>query len=125
MAKKIIFFVDIPHGVFEGDYVPTYADTEDILQWWIENTGNPNSLVKHARFIYTTSLTHLSFNLLDYDFEIYVVKDEKVLQLKPGMDNVHNKDIKKTHNILKLFLSGFFDEDFKNGEDWEEFQKTL
>jgi hypothetical protein len=75
--------------------------------------------------MFTASMAHLSFDLLDYGFEIYVVKDEKVLQLKPGMDNVHNKDIKKTHNISKLFISGFFDEDFINGVDWEEFAKSL
>lgn len=117
MTKKIIFFVDLPKGVYQEDCALTYADTEDILQWWIEYKGNRNSLEKHVRFMYTTSLAHLSFDLLDYGFEIYVVKDGKVLQLKPGMDNVHNKDIKKANNILKLFMSGFFDEDFKNGED--------
>ncbi len=121
MAKKIIFFVDIPHGVFEGECVSTYAETEHYLQWFIKNT-NPNV---ELRYMFTASMAHLSFDLLDYGFEIYVVKDEKVLQLKPGMDNVHNKDIKKTHNILKLFISGFFDEDFKNGVDWEEFAKSL
>lgn len=124
MTKKIIFFVDIPYGVFEGECVLTYAQTEEVLNWM--HTADENLKGKDtARYLYTTSMAHLSFDLLDYGFEIYVVKDGKVLQLKPGMDNVHNKDIKKANNILKLFMSGFFDEDFKNGEVWEEFAKSI
>lgn len=125
MAKKIIFFVDLPRSVHAEECALTYADAETALQWFIESIDEPNSLAKYVKYTFTASMAHLSFDWLEYGFEIYVVKDEKVLQLKPGMDNVHNKDIKKANNILKLFMSGFFDEDFKNGEDWEEFVKSL
>ncbi len=63
--------------------------------------------------IHTTDMAHLSFDLLDAGFEIYVTWHGITKQFYPGMENAHNKDIRKSHNLLRLWMGHFFDDDFK------------
>ena len=63
--------------------------------------------------IHTTDLAHLSFGLIDIGFDIYVVRNGITLQFYPGMDCCVGKDIRYGHNILRLFMGGLFNDDFK------------
>lgn len=62
--------------------------------------------------IHTTSMAHLSFDLLDQGYRIFVHKNHKCIEFKPGMENPMNKDIRRANNILKMFIAGYFDEMF-------------
>ena len=43
---------------------------------------------------------------------LYVVKNGVKLEFYPGMPNKRNKDIRPAHDIRRLIVAGFFDEDF-------------
>ena len=98
--KKEIYFV---LDTFEYPFIsmPTidcysYLDTEEAIKCG-------------CKCIRTYDLLHLSFDLLELGYRIYLVKDAKVLEVYPGMDNFSNKDIRFGHNLRRLLLGGFFD----------------
>ena len=103
MNKSITFYVDrMP--LYKGDeYSSFYIIHEDTL----------NALLQEQIDIHTTSLIDLWFaDLLNKGYKIYVVKNGVKLEFYPGMPNNGNKDIRPTHDIRRLIISGFFDEDF-------------
>ena len=102
-GKSITFYVDrMP--LYEGvEYSSFYITHEDTL----------NALLQEQIDIHTTSLIDLWFaDLLNKGYKIYVVKNGVKLEFYPGMPNSGNKDIRPTHDIRRLIISGFFDEDF-------------
>ena len=102
-GKSITFYVDrMP--LYEGvEYSSFYTTHEDTL----------NAILQDQLDIHTTSLIDLWFvDLLNKGYKIYVVKNGVKLEFYPGMPNSGNKDIRPTHDIRRLIISGFFDEDF-------------
>ena len=98
--KKEIYFV---LDTFEYPFISmpaidcySYLDTEEAIKCGCKR-------------IRTYDLLHLSFDLLERGYRIYLVKDAKVLEVYPGMDNFSNKDIRFGHNLRRLLLGGFFD----------------
>lgn len=98
--KKEIYFV---LDTFEYPFIsmPTidcysYFDTKEAIKCG-------------CKCIRTYDLLHLSFDLLELGYRIYLVKDAKVLEVYPGMDNFNDKDIRFSHNLRRLLLGGFFD----------------
>lgn len=64
--------------------------------------------------IHTTDLTECSFALIDNEYDVYLTSSKgKIIKLFPGMDTVTGKDLKKHHNLTKLIVGGYFDEDLK------------
>lgn len=59
--------------------------------------------------IATYSMAHLSFDLLDKGYNIYLVNDGNIIKITPHMSEI-DKDLKRGHNIRKLFLAGIFDD---------------
>ena len=96
--KEIYFILD----TFEYKFIslPTidcysYLDTEEAIK-------------NGCKRIRTYDLLHLSFDLLELGYRIYLVKDARVLEVYPGMYNYSNKDIRFAHNLRRLLLGGFF-----------------
>ena len=129
--KEIYFVLDTFEYLFIS--MPTidcysYLDTEEAIKCGCKR-------------IRTYDLLHLSFDLLELGYRIYLVKDAKVLEVYPGMDNFSNKDIRFGHNLRRLLLGGFFDSmlDIDRNKFWydksmsttdlcqqeENFQKSL
>lgn len=96
--KEIHFFVD-NYGLGVRRYVTDYVTTGKLI-------------ARGEEIIHTTSMAHLSFDLLDQGYRIFVHKNYKCIEFKPGMDNPMNKDIRRANNILKMFIAGCFDEMF-------------
>lgn len=90
--------------LYKGDeYSSFYITHEDTL----------NALLQEQIDIHTTSLIDLWFaDLLNKGYKIYVVKNGVTLEFYPGMPNKGNKDIRPEHDIRRLIVTGFFDEDF-------------
>lgn len=101
MNKKIYFITDkaslwLNFPTEKSHY--TYQSTTDAIR-------NGDDV------IYTTSLANMNFNLLDLGYQIFLYKDKKMVEIKPGMEEL-DKDLRKEHNILKMFLGGVFNECF-------------
>ena len=100
--KEIYFLVDglIPVNLLnclEGCKIcTTYDSTEDAIK---------NGIDKIA----TYSMVHLSFDLLDKGYDIYLLNDGNIVKITPHMPEI-DKDLKRGHNIRKLFLAGVFDD---------------
>lgn len=103
--KKIYFLSDtasryyLREDFYTVDYIDTYDHTKRAIELGYE-------------LIYTTSMANFSFDLLDIGYQIFLVKNRKVVEIKPGMPELE-KDLRKEHNILKLFLAGVFDRCFE------------
>lgn len=100
--KEIYFLVDgliqcNLDNCLEGCKIcTTYDSTEDAIK---------NGIAKIA----TYSMAHFTFDLLDKGYNIYLVNDGNFVKITPHMSEI-DKDLKKAHNIRKLFLAGVFDD---------------
>ena len=65
--------------------------------------------------INTTSLASITFDLLDLGYRIFLHRNNKVLECKPGMDGTE-REIRRANNILKLIVGHVFDEYFEKEE---------
>lgn len=104
--KEIYFCVDIKSYKRWGDIpchqLPTYLATGKAIQ----EGFSP---------IVTASLAHLSFDLLDKGYNIYLCKGDKKVKIEVGMplsnkgmsDHLHRAF---NEDLLDWFVSGWFDE---------------
>ena len=63
--------------------------------------------------INTTSLASITFDLLDLGYRIFLHRNNKILECKPGMDGTE-KDIRYEHNIFRLIRAKVFDNYFND-----------
>ena len=101
--KEIHFYLDKsycdnPYAICE--LVETYDETETQIHSKKEE-------------IHTTSLASITFDLLDLGYRIFLHRNNKVLECKPGMDGTE-KDIRYEHNIFRLISAKVFDDYFNN-----------
>ena len=93
-------------------------EDENILKAKFEVTYEATSraLRNENDLIVTTSIAHLSFDLMKDGYEIFLCYEDKVVKLEPHMDLSANgehsdyKDIRPENNILKMFMAGVFNE---------------
>lgn len=107
-TKKEIYFYpagwdgDNIHGIpihINGHYHETYIDTEMAIQ-------------RGEKIIHTTSMAHFHFDLIDLGYDIYVRYNGKKVKVEPGMVLISGKELRRPHNIRKIFIAHAFDEDF-------------
>ena len=103
--RKLYFCVDfwslsrLTNGIADSTYY--YDFTQQMIDDGCDN-------------IITASLAHLSFDLIDLGYDIYLCYKNKDVKIEPGMqlhiDGSPCKEIKRGHNIFKLFRAGVFNE---------------
>ena len=104
VKNKITFYLDKVPENLKDSVLTTYCETCEAIHSGIDD-------------IHTTSLANMSFDLMDCGYDIFGVKNGKKIHFYPGMDNVAGKDIRKGHNLQRLIVSGFFNDDFECNED--------
>ena len=76
-------------------------------------SGTEERIKDNRELIITTSLAHLSFDLITMGYDIYLCYKDKKVKIEPHMDlsgiGEPCKDLRFGHNILRLFLAGIFD----------------
>lgn len=100
--KEIHFYLDISFMscAEQHEIYTTYDDTEKAIHEGVTE-------------IHTTSLASITFDLLDLGYQIFLHRNNKVLECKPGMDGTE-KDIRYEHNIFRLIRAKHFDNYFNN-----------
>ena len=108
MKKKIYFCVDYDtYKSYKFDtwisvfylFSIDYCSTDEII--------NANRLDPWEGLV-TTSIAHLSFDLID-KYDIYLCYKDKRVKIEEHMDLGNSgKDLRKEHNIFKIFRAGLF-----------------
>lgn len=110
MNKEIYFCVDIDsfEKYSEDIQGKVISKSYKSADYWINNNLGENNLMV------TLSLAHLSFDLIKMGYDIYLCYEDTKVKIEPHMtltkDGGPCKDLRFEHNILKLFISGVFDE---------------
>ena len=101
--KKIYFCVDYASSVYL--YSDNVYDCRDY-----ENTEHAIKM-GHSPIV-TTSIAHLSFDLIELGYDIYLCYGDKKVKIEPHMDlsgiGEPCKDLRFSHNIFKMFRAGIF-----------------
>lgn len=111
MNKEIYFCVDYEswHKWHKCYRMCSYEDTEESIKDGISK-------------IVTMSLAHLSFDLIEQGYDIYLCYQDKKVKIEPHMDlsgiGEPCKELRFGHNIFKMFRAGIFNEllGIKKGE---------
>lgn len=76
--------------------------------------GTENCIKSNGDIIVTSSLAHLSFDLISRGYDIYLCFRDKKVKIEPHMDlsgiGEPCKDLRFGHNIFKLFKAGIFNQ---------------
>jgi hypothetical protein len=92
-----------------------YKDIVSIPEGWVYHTHNETmEVVKlNKSIIYTTAISALDFAyLLDCRYDIYLHENNKSFQIKEGNVVATDKEIRKAHDIRKLWIGGGFNNFF-------------
>ena len=73
--------------------------------------GTEKAIDEGVTNIHTTSLANITFDLLDLGYRIFLHRNNKILECRPGMDGTE-KDIRREHNIFRLIRAKIFDNYF-------------
>lgn len=94
-------------------FLDNYSDTEYAIEHNLDN-------------IVTTSIGHISFDLIGLGYDIFVFNQDIQKQFYPGMDSeATKKDIRFGHNIFKLLHAGVFNDDFTIDHSLREFDEYI
>ena len=106
MNKEIYFCVDLyPKATMGIPHKDSRAESYYLTDKYIKEGRTP---------IITLSLAHLSFDLIELGYDIFLCYKDKKVKIEPHMDlsgiGEPCKDVRFGHNIFKMFRAGIFDE---------------
>ena len=112
MKNKTIFFILDSFELYPAIYNKTpkrilcysYFDTEEAIK-------------NNLPHIVTYDIGHLSFDLEDLGYEIFIGYNGHSKQFYSRMSTVNGKELRKTHNLRKLLISGALDNDLNINRD--------
>lgn len=105
MGKTIFFILDsfeLYPSVFiscpKRTLCYSYFDTEEAIKY-------------NMQHIVTYDIGHLSFDLEDLGYEIFIGYNGCSKQFKVGMSTANGKELRKAHNLRRLLIGGALDND--------------
>ena len=113
--KEIYFCIDM----WSFDSITKYVHESRGANWLNCFRGEYYEPTDYAikqgyKIIVTTSIAHLSFDLINQGYDIYLCYKDKKVKIEPHMDltgiGEPCKDLRFGHNIFKMFRAGIFDE---------------
>ena len=105
--KEIHFYKDVSYTINPNEVYTTH-------------NGTKRAIDNNVKCIHTTSLSNISFDLLDKNYRIFLHENGRTLECKPGMDGTE-KDVRKAHNIFRMINAGVFDSYFYNENETDEY----
>lgn len=107
MDKTILFILDsfelyksIYNTVPKRTLCYSYFDTEEAI----------NNKLQH---IVTYDIGHLSFDLEDLGYSIFIGYNGRTKEFHTGMSTANGKELRKAHNLRRLLIGGALDNDLK------------
>ena len=90
-----------------------YVDMLEGLGYCYDCYSTYQAIKDNRREIHTTQFIFLSTSLFDSNYQIFIhEKNGDVYEIKLGPNNTRtNRDIKKSHNLLKLWQNGEFEKE--------------
>ena len=102
--KTIFFVLDsfelsaLQNTIYERVFCYSYFDTEEAIK----------NDIPH---IVTYDIGHLSFDLEDLGYEIFIGYNGHSKQFYSGMSTVNGQELRRGHNLRKLLIGGALDND--------------
>lgn len=114
MSKQIFFYID--QYIYEGHY-PSEC-------YFAKDYERTQKLINEDRSIVTTSIAHLSYDLINKEYEVFLCYKDKRVKVEDGMELTESGYcLSEPHyyedaDILNCFKSGYFDKflGIKEGE---------
>jgi hypothetical protein len=102
--KEIHFYKDLnPHLKYPDEYTGIYLTHNETL----------NAINNNYPQIHTTAISTLNFGwLLDLGYDIYLHENGRTLKVHEGTIDATDKEIRKGHNILRIWIAGVFENYF-------------
>ena len=119
MIKTILFILDsfelypslkenYPHKTL----CYSYFDTEEAI----------NNKLQH---IVTYDIGHLSFDLKDLGYDIFIGYNGSTKEFYPGKSTADGKELRKGHNLMRLLIGGALDNDLKIDRNKFYYDKSI
>lgn len=89
----------------EIHFYPNYCYDVEIYSF----EGTVKAIERGDEEIRTNSMINISFDLIDKGYDIYLHTNKEIYKIEPGMHLKSGKELRKHHNLLKIFLAGCFD----------------
>lgn len=89
-------------------------DYKDNIDMYYTHNGTIAALEDCDEMIHTTAISVLSsFSwLLDNGYKIYLHENSKEFEIKEGNVEATDKEIRKGHNIMRMWIAGVFEDYF-------------
>lgn len=83
--------------------------------WYFSHNTTIKAIDANNPCIYTTAISALDFSyLLDKGYKIFLHENGKTGEIHVGTTELTDKEIRKAHDIRKLWIGGCFQEYFYN-----------
>lgn len=111
MNKEIFFCVN---DVAYHNFSEVVSNLKGVIAIASDYIATEMAIKEKCNYIVTTSLAHLSFDLLPLGYDIFLCYGERGVKIEPHMDlsgiGEPGKDLRFGHNIFKMFRAGIFNE---------------
>jgi len=118
--NKTIFFILDSFELYPSLFISfpkrtlcySYFDTEEAIKY-------------NMQHIVTYDIGHLSFDLEDLGYEIFIGYNGGSKQFKVGMATANGKELRKIHNLQRLLIGGALDNDLKIDRNKFYYDKSI
>lgn len=105
--EKYFTFILDSFDLYNKQNDPWLGDEVFCYSWYDTEQALENRLPN----IVTYDLSHLSFDLCDLGYKITIGYEGRFLNLWPGCSTFNGKELRHSHNLLRILIGGGLDND--------------